>query len=237
MILVDPAVGSVNLVEPLRALKLDAQLASIDADIAFEGRGIGGSPVTIGIEYKKLGELVQSLQSQRLQGHQLYKMNAGFDFRWLLIEGEVLTTHDGYLARWQRKKLVKMEGSMTLTELYKRLLTLQVCGGLTPVFVDTLTNSLRFIEATYRFWTDKDQDEHKSHIAIYEPTTLVPPNQFERTVFTLPGIGLDKVRKALARFGSIRAAVNAENTAWAALGGIGTKTASRIVGAVTKDYR
>jgi ERCC4-type nuclease len=234
LILVDPAVGSNELVIPLRALGLEVSPTPIDADIAFEGRGIGGVPVTIGIEYKKLGELVGSLRSERLQGHQLYKMNRGFDYRWLLIEGEVLVTKEGYLGRWQRKRIVVMEGRMTLTELYKRLLTLQVCGGWTPVFVESQYHTLRFLEAIYRFWTDVNQDEHKSHIAIYEPPTLVPPSQFRRTVFTLPGVGLDLAGKAERHFGSLREAFNAEEAAWCGIDGIGSKTARKIVSAVTR---
>lgn len=234
MLLVDSAVGSNKLVRPLQNLGLDAQLTSIDADIAFEGRGIGGAPVTIGIEYKKLGELVQSLHTQRLQGHQLYKMNVGFDFRWLLIEGEVLLTREGYLARRQRKRVVKLEGSMTLTDLYKRLLTLQICGGLTPVFVDTVDGSLRFIEALYRFWTDKNQDEHKSHIAIYEPAPLVPVSQFRRTVATLPGIGLELSARVERHFGSIRTAVDSGLAEWCRVEGIGTRTATRVIDALNK---
>jgi ERCC4-type nuclease len=234
MMLIDPAVGSKDLVEPLKAMGLPAVAVPTSGDIAFEGRGIGGKPVTIGIEYKKLGEFIGSLMTERLQGHQLVKMQSGFDFRWVLIEGEVLTTPTGYLARRAGKhKRVPYPGHMTVTGLWKRLLTLQVCGGLTPIMVETRDQSLHVIEALYRFWTDKNQDEHKSHIAIYEPAHLLPISQFRRTVATLPGIGVGLSLRVADRFVSLREAFNAPVAAWTQVDGIGTKTAERIVKAIS----
>jgi ERCC4-type nuclease len=229
VILVDPAVGSKDLVEPLRALGLPVEPARIDADLAFEGRGIKGAPLCIGVEYKKLGELVQSLRSERLQGHQLLKMQSGFDFRWLLIEGEVLTLTSGHLARRTgRTDRMRMGGSMTLLELYKRLLTLQICGGLQPVFVETRAQSLAFIHALYRTWTDHDLDQHKSHIAIYEPHPLVPISQFRRTVATLPGIGLELSGRVEAKFACLEEAFTAPVSSWTQVEGVGTKKAEAV---------
>ena len=238
MILLDPAVGSRELLKPLQSLGLDVQLASIDADIAFEGRGIGGKAVTIGVEFKKIGELVQSLRTGRLQGHQLLKMQKGCDFRWLLCEGPIIANKQGYLARKIGRgpnALSRIGGHMTITEFYKRLLVLQVCGGLTPTFTQTRQQSLKWIEALYRTWTDVDLDQHKSHIAIYEPPHLVSPTQFARTIFTLPGIGHDKVARAESKFKSLRTAFNAGEGDWASLDGIGRKTAQKILEAITRE--
>lgn len=234
MLLVDPAVGSNDLVEPLRALGLDVQASPIDADIAFEGRGIGGTPVTIGVEYKKLHELVQALRTERLQGHQLIKMQA-FDFRWLLIEGEVLL-EGGYLARRVgRNRLKRLEGSMTYHELTRRLLTMQIAAGLQWVIVDDREQTLKFIETLYRTWTDVDQDAHKSHIAIYEPAPLIPVSQFRRTVATLPGVGLTLSQRVEDYFPHLREAFSAAPAVWAQIDGIGTKTATKIVEAILKS--
>jgi ERCC4-type nuclease len=229
LILVDSAVGSKDLVEPLRALGLPVEPASIDADIAFEGRGIKGATVCIGVEYKKLGELVGSLRSERLQGHQLLKMQNGFDFRWLLIQGEILTLDNGMLARRTSPTLrAPLGGSMTLMELYKRLITLQICGGLIPVFTETRAQSLAFIHALYRTWTDTDLDKHKSHIAIYEPAPLVPISQFRRTVATLPGIGLELSGRVEAQFSCLEEAFTAPVSTWTQVDGVGTKKAEAV---------
>lgn len=238
LLLVDPRLGSKDLIEPLRMMGLDVDPVQIDADIAFEGRGIGGTPVTIGVEFKKLGELVQALQTERLQGHQLLQMQAAFEFKWLLVEGEIITDAQGFLSRRiGKRKFVRLPGGMTLDSLWKRLLTLQICGGLTPVLVETRVHTLHFVETLYHFWTDKNQDEHKSHIAIYEPPTLVPPSQFRRTIFTLPGIGQDLARKAESRFGSLREAFNASEVGWADIEGVGMRTAHKVVEAITKTTR
>jgi ERCC4-type nuclease len=234
MILVDPAIGSKELVDPLRALGLEIQPSPIDADIAFEGRGIGGKSVTIGVEYKKLGELVGSIRTERFQGHQVPKMRA-FDFRWLVVEGEILVDTKGYLARRSGKRTLKpLEGRMTLNELYRRLVVLQINQGLQWVMVESRDFTLRFLQTLYRTWTDVDQNEHRSHIGIYEPPALVPLSQFRRTVCTLPGIGHDLAGKAERHFGSLREAFQAEEAAWCGIDGIGSKTARKIVNAVTR---
>ncbi len=236
MILLDPAIGSKELQEPLLKLGLPVDMCRVDADIVFEGRGVGGSSVTIGVEYKKLHELIQALRSERLQGHQVPKMQA-FDFKWLLVEGEVLLDKQGYLARRTGRKTSKrMEGSMTFNELVRRLVVLQISRGLQWVIVDNHEQTIKFIETLYRTWTDVDQDEHKSHIAIYEPQPLVAISQFRRTVATLPGIGIGISRRVEEMFPSIRDAMLATPEAWARVEGIGMKTAKRIATILTQQH-
>ena len=65
----------------------------------------------------------------------------------------------------------------------------------------TRRDTLRVIEAIYRYWTDKDLDQHKSHMAIYAPDfdkgLLVPTSNFRKIVaYVLPGCGL-QVSKAV----------------------------------------
>lgn len=233
-IIVDMREGSYKLLPALQKMGLPATEADppLDSgDLFFMGRGEKGAPVTVGIEHKTLADLISSLRTERLQGHQLIKMRGAkegeapaYDFAFLLFEGELLYDAKGTLMRWTerkgRKELRPIPGGMKIGELFKRLLVLHLCGGLIPIPSHSRRDSLRWIEALYHAFTDTDLDKHKSHLAMYLPPTLVVPTQFEETVRTLPGVGM-KVAKAAAKVftrkgkPSIRRALNANSDEWA----------------------
>ena len=230
MLLVDYRAGSAELLAPLRKMGLPVERGDILADIAFEGRGEGGAPVMVGIEFKKLGELVQSLRTQRFQGHQLLKMRDSFEFCYLLIEGELHYDTRGHLLRRRgRREFQKLPGSMAVGELFKRLLVLHLRGGCNIISARTRTDSLRWIEALYRVWTDCDLDQHKSHIAIYQAPTLAPVSEFRAFISRIDGISLRKSLTIEKHFGgSIRRAVNASKAEWMKVEGIGPLIAQHI---------
>jgi ERCC4-type nuclease len=233
-LLVDDRAGSHELVKPLRKLGLPVEETRLEsADVMFEGRGEKGASVLIGIEYKKLGELVQALRTERLQGHQLLKMQAAYDFNYLLIEGEVRYGPSGLLtqkARYGRREDRAIPGKMGVGELLKRLHVLHLRGGLTPLFARALSDTLQQITALYRVWTDCALDEHKSHIAIYRPPALVPVSEFRVFMQSLNGVGFVASKAAEAHFGgNIQKAVNATAQEWQQVEGIGIKLSHRIV--------
>jgi hypothetical protein len=78
--------------------------------------------------------------------------------------------------------------------LEQELLNIQTRGGCWIKETTTRRDTLRFILACYRYWTDKDLDEHKSHLAIYAPDLdrglFTPPSDFRKALTViLPGIG------------------------------------------------
>ena len=188
--------GSKELVEPLVKLGIPAVATKLEfGDIAFMGRGEAGAPLYVGIELKKVGELVQSLRSKRLQGHQLLGLTRDFDRRYLLIEGDF--HHDGegravvYRGRGKPKPLA---GAPNAIAFEQEIINIQTRGGCWVRHTTTRRDTLRFIQACYRYWTDKDLDEHKSHLAVYSPDLdnklLSPPSDFRKALqVLLPGIG------------------------------------------------
>jgi len=240
MLLVDNRAGSRELVKPLRSLGLPVEETRLDsADVMFEGRGLGGVSILVGIEYKKLGELVQALRTERLQGHQLLKMRGAetpeeaplYEFAYLLIEGSVLVDRQGYLMKKGKygRPPSRLGGSMTENELDKRLATMHRCAGLCPLWVTDQRRACAQIAAWYRTFTDRDLDQHVSHIAVYRPPSLVPISEFRTFVQSLDGISF-KTSLAVERHfkGSIRAAVTASRAEWMRIDGIGPTLATRI---------
>lgn len=209
---------------------LPAERGDIAADIAFEGRGEGGAPVMVSIEFKKLAELVGALRTQRLQGHQLLKMRENFQFCYLLIEGELHYDAKGYLLkRAGRREFRTLPGGMVVGELLKRLFVLHLRGGFNVLWARRRQDTLRYIEALYRVWTDKALDQHESHIAIYQAPSLAPVSEFRAFISRLDGISLRKSLTIEKHFGgSIRKAVAASQSEWMKIDGIGPTLAQHI---------
>lgn len=242
MVLVDYRAGSHELVEPLRAAGLTVTETTLPAgDIAFEGRGAKGASVLIGIEYKKLPDLIQSIRTERLQGHQLPEMKkAGYDHSWLLVEGELLYDRKGKLQRrtkWPKRELKPMVGGMTVGELLKRLFVLHLCGGLNPLWTQNRRETVTQIQCLYNTWNDCDLDQHKSHMGIYVAPTLIPLSPEASFLTGLPDVGPRVAKAAVAQFGSVGRALMARPEEWAELTTqddkgktrrLGMKTATKI---------
>ncbi len=233
MILIDPREGSKELAAPLRKLGLevndDCELPF--GDIVFEGRGVDGAAVTVGIEFKKLEELVASLRTGRLQGHQLPGMQ-DFDYRYLLVEGELRYDQTGALQEQGRFRSKRpMAGGMTVNELLKRLNVMQLCGGLNPVWASSRSDTLQHIVALYHTWTDTDLDKHKSHLGVYIPKSFIPISPVRRTLTTFPGIGIRSSKAVEEAFGgSLATAIMASTERWANIQVVDDKGKSRKLG-------
>lgn len=192
--------GSKELIEPLKRLGLPVEAVTHQVlpfgDLAFMGRGEGGSPLYVGIELKKVQELVQSLISKRFQGHQLIGLTQDFDRRYLLIEGDFHHDDKGRAVVFRGVGRPRpLQGAPSAVTLEQEILNIQTRGGCWIRHTTTRRDTLRFIVACYRYWTDKDLDEHKSHLAVYAPDLdkglFTPPSDFRKALTVmLPGIGI-----------------------------------------------
>ncbi len=197
MILIDAATGSNEFEEPLRKKGLPVDVTHLDyGDFVFNGRGEGGEPLYIGIEFKKLTELVESLRSKRFQGHQLLGLCKDFDRRYLVVEGDFHHDKQGRATVFRGKGQPRpIPGVVNAVALEQEIINLGTRGGCWVKTTTTRAQTLRFIEAVYRYWTDKDLDQHKSHLAVYAPdfdrALLTPTSDFRKIVtLVLPGCGL-----------------------------------------------
>jgi len=252
MLIIDPRAGSQELIAPLQARGLDVVETHLEfGDVAFQGRGEQDTPVSVGVEVKKLPELMQSMRSNRLEGHQLLGMREApplYDFAYLLIEGTLQVQQNTIVERRfirGRPSMEPMRGALPAAEFLKRLHVLQLRGGLTPIWSTDLAMTVLQLEMLYRTWTDKPLDAHDSHIAIHNPEPLMPVSQFRQTANTLPGLGLQRTIAAQRQFGSIRRMANATVAEWAelpiadkkgAVKKLGRPTAERIVTALTESH-
>lgn len=236
MLWLDNRAGSKELFSPLKSLNLDVELTRLDfADIAFSGKGPEGA-VDIGVEYKKLSELVQSMRSGRFEGLQYPGLISTYgSFAWLLIEGFSKADDQGVLCQWQGKQRGwgRLHGRMMASELEKRLLTLQLCGGLHIHRANSRRDTLSFLHNLYRWFTDAEFSKHRSHIAVYDAPTLVPVSATRAALMKLPGLGMKGALAAELQFKNLYTAVNATEAEWANLSTKDDKGHSRRLGEAT----
>lgn len=236
VLLVDNRDGSCELAEPLTARGLPVRSLRMPyGDLAWVGRGLKGCQVSVGVEFKRLQELVGSLRTERLQGRQMIGMRDEFDYSYLLMEGELLYDTQGTLLKRViyrgRETLESLPGQMTISELLMRLNVLHLCGGLTPILSPSREDTLQLISALYRTWTDKDLDQHRSHIAMYNAPPLVPISQQRMTLKTLPRIGMRASKAVADHFGNnLGRAFAASVEEWAGIEVIGDNGKPRKLG-------
>jgi ERCC4-type nuclease len=236
MILVDRRVGSNDLLAPLKAAGFEAQLVELEyGDIAFEGKGPNGTTLNIGIELKVLGDLINSLRTGRLAGHQLPGLLKTYDYAWLLVEGQWEQNTKGQVLTQKRRMGIwtPMKGGMSASELDKQLLTLELCGGLHVAHTSTRADTIRLVGNLYRWWTDRSLDGHTSHLALHTAPAVYAISPFRAAVCSWPGIGVKTSKAVEQRFPSIRCAAAAPVEEWATITTgdrkLGKKTAERIV--------
>lgn len=220
MIFVDRAVGSADLEPLLRKAGLPVELAHIGtADLEFMGRGVEGDPLLIGVEVKRLTELTGDWD--RFAGVQVPKMQAPtYAHRWVIYEGEwTKDKRSGLLTRWAGKRGRKpLHGQANALALRKKLLTLEMCAGFHKERTYDRVETVDAIVALYRFWTDDDLDQHRSHIVNYQPIGLVPRSKWEQAFGAWPDISTKRAKAVARAFkNSIHLASSASVDEWAEL--------------------
>lgn len=237
IIFVDRATGSKSLIPLLKAKGLPVMDAHLgDADIEFVGRGVKGEPVRIGIEMKRLSELTSDWE--RFAGEQVPKLQ-NYDHKWLVFEGEWQQNKRGLLLkRTGRMSFRPLHGDANAARLRKKLITLEMCAGLHVQHINGhgregswSVEAVRFVHDLYRWWTDDDQDEHKSHIVNYQAQGLIPLSKYEHTFASMPGLSSKRAKPVAKRFkNSVALASTASVEEWAEITVIGDDKKPRRIG-------
>lgn len=194
---VDSRVGSKEMLTALRKQGLPAELTTLDAgDFAFEGHGPDGQHVSVGIERKTIMDLVSSLRSGRLQGtshdqhSQLDRLHKTYDLVWLLVEGSMGGDRRFGKLMKSDKSQSRLPGGYTEDSLTKALLSLELRGGMRIKQTASVHNSVIFIGSLFRWFTDKQWDDHSTLHAPLRRESIMPLSMFRDIVMRFPGIGI-----------------------------------------------
>ncbi len=86
------------------------------------------------------------------------------------------------------------------------------------------------------WWTGKEYEEHRAHMAFYTPpleaNPFSEPSLVQRVAAILPGIGNTRSEAVAEHFGSVREMVSADAKVWADVKGVGKITAKKVVAAM-----
>lgn len=232
MIYLDRRQGSKELYLPLQAEHVPVELTDLEyGDACFIGEGPAGE-ILIGVERKRITDLIASFTTGRLSGHQLPGMVEHYAYRWLLVEGQYRRSHHGFLEVPRGPRWVEHRVQHAALEAY--LLTLQLRGGIRLQRTFDLGDSAAWLATLYRWWTGKRWREHRSHLAlqdVVDANVWNRPNLVHRMAAQLPGID-EKAVSVAQHFSTVAEMVEASEGAWRQISGIGKITAERVTRAL-----
>lgn len=229
--------GSGELFTTLQARAIPVQLTLLEfGDLAVCGNGPHGSgTVLIGVERKRIRDLIQSFTSGRLSGHQLPGIASTYAHSWLVVEGAYRESHDGHgwieiprsSGRWETVRL-------KYASLESYLLTLTLRGGLHVQRTHSAEETCAWVQQLWKWWTGKEWSEHRSHLALHQAPDqhlFFKPGLVQRVAAQLPGID-QKAAAVAAKFPTVLDMAAAEERTWSEIPGIGKVLAKRLVTAM-----
>jgi len=236
MIVLDNRVGSKELLSHFP--KSLAKLGNLEyADACFLGNGPEG-PVMVGVERKALGDLLSSMQTGRLAGHQLLGLINSYHTVYLIVEGIWRTDPRSGLLEVRRGQGWTPFGfgkrQWMTKEMDNFLNTLEVIGGVVVRTTPSMRETASLITNTYHWWS-KEWEDHKSHLAIHkgrvrqDSVLLTKPSLVRRVSAELAGISFTRSKEVDRKFKSVKEMVAASKEDWLSIPSIGEGIASSVM--------
>jgi len=207
------------------------------ADACFIGNGPNNEPWNIGIERKGLRDLLNSMVTGRLSGHQLIGLLNSYDVVYLVVEG--LWRGDpvnGILQYRQGKHWTSV--SLGSRQFMKRDLdgfvnTLMVMGAVLVRETMSSRETASLITNLYHWWS-KPWEDHKSHVSLHKSryrSSIMPvkPSVLRSVASELPGVGWELSGRVEKHFSNILEMALADVSDWVQIKGIGKRTAQKVV--------
>ncbi len=242
MLNIDRRVGSEELAAPLKRMGVRVELTTLDcADVAWTGNGPGVRdgkelPSTVGVERKKVSEILACFGDSRFVSRQLPKLLDTYDVVWLLVEGVYTAERDG---RLKTGSLFGPRVTHSYEALTGFLLTLQQKAGVRVVRTASFTETIHWLHTAYRWW-QRPWAKHQSAYALdtvrvpYDATLAKQPGVVRLVAAQLPGVGWQRSEAVAKHFATVRDMAGAGWREWAKIDGIGEVSARRIVAALAK---
>jgi ERCC4-type nuclease len=217
-IYLDDRAGSIELHPHLP--KSRTTLCRLDfGDVAFDGKGPEGT-VSIGIEYKKIPDLVDCMQSGRFAAHQLPGMAKTYDVFYLLIEGRFKARYDGILQWWhsdKKKWHMPFGGAKrrptTEHEFLSWVTTMEYQGGCHLRWSNDLKQSARVVNSS-----------GPKYASLFNPIPLS-----RKIVSQIEGVGWEKSKALAEAFPTVFDLAIADEKDLTKVPGVGKKLAQSIM--------
>lgn len=235
MIFIDNRVGSREMMRYLPTGS--AELTRLQfADAMFIGRGPDEIPTHVGIEVKRLDDILNSMVDGRLTGHQLPGLLRDYHVIYLIVEGHyrpnpetgVIQVHNGKPAKWVDLELGTKY--WTARELHGFCTTIETRYNVHLRRSFDRRESAGLVLDLYHWWTGKIYEAHRSAQAIdFSGEPLLPASTLRRVAAQLPLIGWKRSGAVADHFNNIAEMVLADEKDWKGIEGIGPKIAAGVV--------
>lgn len=239
MILVDSRTGSKELLPlfPKGMARLDTLPFG---DFSFIGNGPEGLPLMIGVERKTIREIASTISDGRLVGHQIPGLLQHYAVVYLVVEGRwtghastgILLENTTSGAREVQNGTVRFMAA----DIRKFLSTLENMAGVRLRYTPSMRDTTQEVLALHSWWTNKEWEEHRAHIAIqYPPVDTImfrKPSLMQYWAACLPGVGWKRSRAVERHFPSIIDMVLSDEKEWQKIEGIGKGVAKKVIEAI-----
>lgn len=216
-----------DIMKRLSPYDIEVALTQLDyGDFCWEGSGPHG-PALIGVERKRLTDLISSMTDRRLSGHQLRGMYKTYDHVYLLVEGMWRPTQSGAIEHFHGggwNPLFFKGSGVNYRQVDSYLSSLAVLGHIEVCRTSFNSESAAWLVSRYNWW-QKPWGDHHSHDQIYtggpergkgkgvRANVSTEPGPVELAANTFPG--LDRRAWECGRyFKSVQAMVNATQQEW-----------------------
>jgi len=237
--MLDDRTGSIELLSHLQARRLPVNVCRLEfGDLAFEGSGPGG-PVLVGVERKRLSDMLSSKREGRLAGHQLPGLLRDYGVVYVVVEGIYRANPDtGALevprhGSWVSASLGRK--SFAASELEGFYLGMENRANVKIRRTNNERDTAMFVHTLWTWW-GTPWESHRSLDVAYTPPPptiqLVRPGLVHRMVKEIDGFGWDKAKAVAAAFPTMEDALAADEKRWAGIDGIGKILAKRAVEAL-----
>lgn len=171
MLIVDRREDTLGLFKPFDVEVESAELDS--ADYCFIGNGADADrPLLIGIERKKIRDLINSMRDRRLSGSQAPDMAMTYDRRYLVIEGIWGTGKTGAIEELCGREWRSLTGSKRAPVLAREvdsfLSSMEEFFGFNIWKTRNAWETVAWIVSKYKYWS-KPYADHHTHEQIYAP--------------------------------------------------------------------
>lgn len=232
-----------NDADMIKALGDDAfPVPGLFTDACFTGVEENSTPLLVAVERKKVPDLAACINDGRLVHQMQRALDNNADVFVLVVEEPYRSDAEGLLAvpRWspgvRRSELAPVRPTMTFSRFEQYLFELDWLAGVVVKRSDNVRQTADIIKALYTNF-QKEPDRHQSLRKFYRaPPPIVPlqePSLVRKIAKELPAIGWTRSRDIADHFYSVREMVNADESEWRSIPGIGEKTAHDIVVSLT----
>jgi ERCC4-type nuclease len=207
------------------------------------GHGPNGSTMSVGVEVKTVMDLMSSIATGRLAGHQIPGMFRTYDQSWLVVHGQVRADDSNYLqikrkAGWRHYLLHGREVPWSYLEGW--LLTATMTSPLKVKWAANLNEVASWV-ACLDGWLAKEWEKHRALSVFHKtPHPVMPPgvNPVEslmaEVASTFPAMGWERGWAAARNFDSIGDMVQATKEEWQEIRGIGPVIAKSVHDAIRR---